>query len=189
MIVPRARPIRFVVLAAGFAGAALYHLAALTIPAFAKTAYAPSYPWWRHIVFIAIDVLVANLVLVRPGWLIWLYLVLTVQVIQGHGTRAWRTLFQQHRVNWIDAFTVLGVLFGLAVLYIDRRHTIQALTSARVLRQADQTRNQYIGDGGTDAGFEIVTGCGVAERSAGAVVADGDVVVIGREAIDVSGKR
>jgi hypothetical protein len=89
-------PIRFRVMAAGFATAALYHLAALTIPAFAKIAYAPTYPPLRHIIFILVDGAAAYLMLLRPRWFIWLYLALTAQVIRGRGGRAWQT-GSQHR--------------------------------------------------------------------------------------------
>jgi hypothetical protein len=54
-------------MAAGFALAALYHLAALTIPAFAKMAYPPLYPSLRHVVFVIVDSLGAFLFLVRPA--------------------------------------------------------------------------------------------------------------------------
>lgn len=116
-----AQPIQFRVLAAGFAVAALYHFTALAIPAFAKIAYAATYPFLRHVVFILIDISVAYLLLLRPPWFIWLYLALTVQVIQGHGLRAWRTWFQHDRINWIDIVTVLATLLGLTFLYLDRR--------------------------------------------------------------------
>jgi hypothetical protein len=94
--VPNAHPIRFRVMAVGFAGTALYLLAALAVPAFAKIAYAPAYPPLRQIVFILFDGSAAYLMLSRPPWFIWLYLVLTAQVIQGRGGRAWQT-WSQHR--------------------------------------------------------------------------------------------
>jgi hypothetical protein len=112
-------PIRFRVMAAGFATAALYHLAALTIPAFAKIAYAPAYPPLRHIIFILVDGAAAYLMLSRPPCFIWLYLVLTAQVVQGHGTRAWQTWPLHHRINWIDVITVVATLLGLAFLYFE----------------------------------------------------------------------
>ena len=109
-------------MAAGFALAALYHLAALAIPAFANIAYAPMYPPLRHVTFVIVDSLGAFLFLKRPRWFIWPYLVLTLQVLQGHGVRAWRTWVQGHQVNWIDAIVVSGVLLGLVLLLLDRTH-------------------------------------------------------------------
>ena len=58
--------------------------------------------------------------MLRPRWLIWPYLLLTLQVMQGHGVRAWQTLVDEHQINWIDAITVLGILLGLITLLIDR---------------------------------------------------------------------
>jgi hypothetical protein len=107
-------------MATGFAAAALYHLAALAIPAFAEIAYPPMYPPLRHVTFVIVDSLGAFLCLSPPRWLIWPYLVLTVQVLQGHGVRGWRTWVQEHQINWIDAITVLGVLLGLVLLLLDR---------------------------------------------------------------------
>ena len=111
----------FRLLAAGFAVAALYHVAALVIPAFARLAYPPAYPALRHIVFVAIDAALASLFLSRPRWLIWPYAILTVQVLQGHGVRLWQTWEQERGIQWIDAITVFGTLLGLALLVADRR--------------------------------------------------------------------
>jgi hypothetical protein len=107
-------------MAAGFALAALYHVTALAIPAFAKIAYPPTYPPLRHVTFAIVDSLGAFLFLTRPRWLIWPYMVLTLQVLQGHGVRAWQTWVHEHWLNWIDAITVLGILLGLILLLLDR---------------------------------------------------------------------
>jgi hypothetical protein len=110
----------FSLLAAGFAAAALYHLAALTIPAFAKMAYSPSYPQLRHIVFVFVDILAASLFLWRPRWFIWPYLALTIQILQGHGVHGWQSLHYKHQLDWIDVITVFGALLGLILLLFDR---------------------------------------------------------------------
>ena len=120
-------------MAAGFTLAGLYHLAALAIPAFARVAYPPMYSALRHVIFVIVDSLGAWLFLRRPRWLIWPYLVLTLQVLQGHGVRAWQTLVNEHQINWIDAVTVLGVLLGLISLLLDRAHLL-----ARQRREADE---------------------------------------------------
>jgi len=78
------------------------------------------YPPLRHVAFVIADVLGASLFLSRPRWFLWPYLVLTLQVLQGHGVRAWRTWTLERRINWIDAITVLVVLFGLILLLLDR---------------------------------------------------------------------
>lgn len=112
--------IAFRFLATGFALAALYHLAALAIPAFGRIVYPPTYPAARHMVFVIVNSVAAVLFLLRPRWFVWPYLVLTVQSLQGHGLRAWRALVLHRQVNWIDGIAVFGVLLGLAVLILDR---------------------------------------------------------------------
>ena len=78
------------------------------------------YPPLRHVTFVIVDGLGAFLFLSRPRWFIWPYLVLTLQVLQGHGVRAWQTWVQEHQLNWIDAITVSGILLGLTLLLLDR---------------------------------------------------------------------
>jgi len=115
------QPVQFLVLSAGAAIAALGHLAALLIPSLANVAYSPTYPPLRHAVFITINVACAYLLLLRPHWFVWVYLVLTAQVVNGHGTRLWRTWFTQHEINWIDVITVSGVVLGVIFLFVDLR--------------------------------------------------------------------
>jgi hypothetical protein len=107
-------------MAVGFAVAALYHGTALAVPSFAKAAYPADYPLWRHVVFIVVDGAGAYLFLKRPVWLIWPYLLLTVQVLQGHGVRLVRTWTQMHQIQWVDVITVAGILLGLGLLLMDR---------------------------------------------------------------------
>ena len=103
-----------------FGLAALYHAAALSIPAFAKAAYPATYPPLRHVAFAIVNSLAAFLFLKRPRWFIWLYLVLTAQVLQGHGVRLWRTWVDEHQINRIDVMVIAGVLLGLALLLQER---------------------------------------------------------------------
>src|ERR1700733_5636015 len=94
--------ILFRLMAVIFGLAALYHAAALFIPAFAKAAYPATYPPLRHVAFVIVNSLAAFLFLKRPRWFIWPYLVLTVQVLQGHGGRLWRAWGDEHQINWVD---------------------------------------------------------------------------------------
>lgn len=112
--------ILFRLMALGYATAAMYHVAALAVPAFARTAYPPTYPPVRHIAFVMVDSLTSFLFLARPRWFIWPYVALTVQILQGHGLRGWQTWLDKHQLNWIDAITVFGALLGLALLLFDR---------------------------------------------------------------------
>jgi len=107
------RTILFRFVAVGFALAAIYHLAALAIPTFARVAYPPAYPVLRHVAFVIVD---------SPRWFIWPYVLLTLQVLQGHDVRAWQTWVQEREIQWIDDITVLGILLGLVLLFLDRAH-------------------------------------------------------------------
>ena len=71
--------------AAAFVAAALYHLAAVLIPAFAETAYSATYPLWRHLVFIIINVTFAWLLVRQVQWVVWPFALLTLQIYNGHG--------------------------------------------------------------------------------------------------------
>ena len=82
-------------------------------------AYPATYPPLRHITFVIVDSLTSFLFLSRPRWFIWPYLVLTIQILQGHGLRGWQTWVGKHQVNWIDAITVFGALLGLVLLALD----------------------------------------------------------------------
>ncbi len=97
----KVQPLRLRILAAASLGAGLYHLAALVNPAFARIAYVAWHPLWRHLVFIAANFGVAFLMLRRPRWFLGIYLILTVQVLQGHGVRLWRTWFGLHEIQWL----------------------------------------------------------------------------------------
>jgi peptidoglycan/LPS O-acetylase OafA/YrhL len=104
-----------------FGLAVLYHAAALSIPAFTKAAYPATYPPLRHVAFIMVNSLAAFLFLKRPRWLIWPYMVLTAQVLQGHGVRLRQTWVDAHKINWIDVIVVCGVLLGLVLLLQERK--------------------------------------------------------------------
>jgi hypothetical protein len=110
------RALVFRLAAAGAAVAAGIHAAALAWPAFAGAAYPPAYPAWRHVVFIAIDSAVAWLFLRRPRWFVWVYAVLTAQVLYGHGGAAWTAWQRDGHVSWIDAAAIVAVPLGLAML-------------------------------------------------------------------------
>ena len=117
----RSRTVAFRLAAAASAGAAVYHATAIAVPAFAKIAYPPTYPVWRHVVFVLIDANLAWLLLWRPIWLIWPFAVLTAQVIHGHGGWAWRLWRQEGRVDWISVAAVIGIPIVLGLLFLDRR--------------------------------------------------------------------
>jgi hypothetical protein len=100
---------------------ALYHTAGLTIPAFAKIAYPATYPPLRHVAFILIDAAFGYLFLIRPWWLIWPSLILTAQVLNSHGGHATQVWRRSHQINWADPAAIAITLYGLTILYLDRR--------------------------------------------------------------------
>ena len=117
-----AQPLRFRIISAICVLIGLYHVAALSIPAFARMAYPVEYPPARHLIFIAIVWAFAYLFLRRPRWLIWPSLALTAQVVYGHGMYAWRHLAQSKGIEWVHIREcTFFALASLAALYFDRR--------------------------------------------------------------------
>lgn len=117
----RAHEKTFRIVAGLFAVAAVYHAIALAIPAFDEIAYPAAYPLWRHVLFIAIDTAFAWLLLERPGWLIWPYSVLTIQVVFSHGGAALSSWQNDGRLDWMSIALVMAVICGFAQVYSDRR--------------------------------------------------------------------
>jgi hypothetical protein len=115
------RPALFRVATAGALFAALYHAAALTVPAFASLTYPRAYPWWRHVIFIAIDGSLAWLLRRPPDWLVWPLSALTAQVLYSHGLGGWHAWQQTDHVNWIDPASIIGILCVLGIVLADRR--------------------------------------------------------------------
>ena len=111
--------------------AAMYHFVASVHPAVEKVVYGagylPGFPRWRHVVWVGIDVSIAGFLLWRPRWLIWLWIVLIVEQLHGHGGNAWRLWVQSGRISWTDVAVVMGELLILLLLVADYR-TRQART-------------------------------------------------------------
>jgi len=102
---------------------ALYHTAALTIPAFAGIAYPANYPPLRHIVFILTNIVAAWLFLSRPRWMLWPVLILVAQAFYSHGGHAVQTWQRNRQIDWVDPTVIAITLFGLTILCLDRLHT------------------------------------------------------------------
>jgi hypothetical protein len=100
--------------------AAAIHAAALTVPAVAAL-YPATYPAWRHALFVAIDLTLAVLFLRRPRWFVWVYAVVTAQVLAGHGRAAWTSWQSGGHVQLLDVLAIVAVPIGLVLLVIDRR--------------------------------------------------------------------
>ena len=107
--------------AAAFLAAALYHLAAVLIPAFGEIAYTATYPLWRHVVFILINVTFAWLLVRQVRWVVWPFALLTLQIFNGHGRAAWMAWSRESRFAWVDVLTTVGASVFLILLIVSRR--------------------------------------------------------------------
>jgi len=106
---------------AGALAAALFHAAAIVSPAIAQLEYEPTYPISRHLVFIAIDGALAELLLRRPWWLVWAYAPLVVQTLNSHGLGAWRIWVNERRVDWISVAVSIATPIILWFLLMESR--------------------------------------------------------------------
>ena len=124
------RHLAFRLAAAGGVVAAGIHATALAVPAFGTSTYSPTYPAWRHVLFVVIDATAAWLFLRRPLWFVWAFGVLTVQVLYSHGGSAWASWDHDGRVAWIDALALVAIPLALALLVVDywKRRTEPALS-------------------------------------------------------------
>jgi hypothetical protein len=101
--------------------AAAFHALALTSPSIARIEYDPTYPVWRHVLFIAIDLSLAPLFLRRPPWFVWVYAALTLQMLSGHARGVWRQWTNGQPLDWISAGVSLVVPAILILLVMDWR--------------------------------------------------------------------
>lgn len=115
------RLLAFRLAAAGAVVAVAIHATALAVPAFGTALYSPTYPAWRHVVFVVIDSTLAWLFLRRPVWFVWAYAVLTVQVFYSHGGSAWASWQHDGRVASIDAAALVAIPLALGLLVVDYR--------------------------------------------------------------------
>ena len=110
--------------AIAFVCAAVYHFVAAVYPAIEKVVYGagwlPGYPRWRHLMWVGIFPTVAGLLLWRPRWLVWPYLVLVLQQLHGHGGNVVRLWEQSGRISWTDAGVLTGEFLLLGLLLVDR---------------------------------------------------------------------
>src|SRR5829696_1457654 len=125
-----------------FMAAALYHVAALSLPSFARMAYPSGYSALRHAAFTIFDLGFAWLFVVRPRWLLWPFLALTVEVLAGHGMAAWRQWHGARQVDPISIACVIAVLLGLILLLRARG---QGLPGAQHQRDANAVMSGAIG--------------------------------------------
>jgi hypothetical protein len=104
-------------------GIAIYHAVALFYPTVGKVVYGaadlPGYPTGRHLFWAVTFATLAGLLLWRPRWLIWPYLVLIVQQVNGHGGAIWRHWVQDGFVSRGDIGALTCEFFILWLLILD----------------------------------------------------------------------
>ncbi len=90
--------------------AMLYHVNGFFHP----TTLAPA---WRHLIFIAVNVICIYGCLKKPNWFVWFIAILTLQQWYSHGGYAITTWQTQHIIHWISVVDVLllPVLFFLLI--------------------------------------------------------------------------
>lgn len=93
--------------------AAAFHLAGLFVPV-------NEAPWWRHLLFVLIDIACAIGLWVRPRWFVWPFALLFLQQCSSHGVAFARGI-AQGEVRWLDGGVVLFLLITLIGLVLERR--------------------------------------------------------------------
>ncbi len=98
----------FRIFALFFIAAAVYHFAGLFYPV-------NSAPVWRHGLFVVINLLFAWGMLKRPAWFIYVFFVLLLQQLYGHGSALLNHWHQTQHLAWIDLAVVIAtpVMFTL----------------------------------------------------------------------------
>ncbi len=123
---PRAPGVRdwlFRLCAAGFVASGVYHAVGLVRPE-----WLVFQPAWRHALFVAINAFFAAAFLKRPWFLPWVFGVLAVEQIYGHGVRAWEILQAERRIDWPGVVVLVGVPAMLALLIVDARERRRVAT-------------------------------------------------------------
>ena len=111
--------------------AAIFHGLSAAFPSVARLEYEPTYPTWRHIVFIGINLALAGLFRVRPRWFVWAYGALTIQILASHGWGAVRLWRLAGYIDWISVAVSVGAPLLLVALVADRRARIGFETAAK----------------------------------------------------------
>jgi hypothetical protein len=111
----------FRIFAALIAGAAVYHVVGLFVPALS-----PQTPAWRHGLFVAINAVAAWLMLRRPPWFWVLFGLLTLQQLYGHGSKIMSVWRDEGQIEWISLATVIAMPVMTYLLYRDWRVSREA---------------------------------------------------------------
>ncbi len=136
---PRSVDPVFVVAALCFVGAAASHVV--------RGVGAEGGDRLRHVVFVAIDLLAAAGLLVRPRWLWAPFAVLTLQQLHGHGGQAWADWRATGRPAAVDVAVALFMPVVLALLVREAR--------AGSTAEAQPTRGEDQGEPGPGAGEDV----------------------------------
>jgi hypothetical protein len=99
--------------------AAAYHLAGVL-------GYLPDSraPMWRHMLFVAIDIVASFYLIYRPIWALPLFIALTLQQSWSHGTTLYGRWEHKLGTDWLSLATLIGLYAGLALLTLDAKRRL-----------------------------------------------------------------
>ena len=111
-----ASPRIFFFIAPAFVAGALFHLAALVLPSLAEPV-----PNWHHLLFVAVNLALAVLVLRRPRGFVLFFAAYMVQQYVEHLPRCIDVWEQQQRFDWPGFLPLVFVPFVFGLLLRDAR--------------------------------------------------------------------
>lgn len=111
-------PLRFRIIAIGFALGAFVHFAAMVIPGFG-VAVGVVAPVWRNALFTFIDAVLAWAALKRPPILAVAMPLIFLQQLSTKGVAAWQ-LAREGRFPWLHILVLGFILYSVIVVWRDR---------------------------------------------------------------------
>ncbi len=110
----RLRAAVFGAVAAAFALAALFHIAALGAPSIGESS-----PVWRHALFVAVNAALCVLMVRRPRWFPYAFTLLCAQQLYSHAVSFVHVLADQRRMDWASLVVLLAMPVVTALLWMD----------------------------------------------------------------------
>jgi hypothetical protein len=104
----------FRIIALLFGVAGVYHLVGFINPNLVVQS-----PHWRHGLFIIINLIGVCLILTRPSWIVYPFLLMTIQVIFSHGTRALKW-WNNNKIDWISLMVIVLMPIILSLIVYEQ---------------------------------------------------------------------
>jgi len=76
-------------------------------------------PWWRHLIFVGVDLFIVYGILKRPQYFIYIFMVFLMQQYYSHGSALVHLWKVQQRVDWISLLVIVYLPIVLAFLIVD----------------------------------------------------------------------